>query len=365
MENINKFGAFKQSTKNTEFGILTTLTTDTGLSAKDSISFGQQTLLANYVYDQEGNYKLVYTIVDENGNAQSYAENDGILPTLFLSPTQENYVSVVPYHPDKELEICIPVFQRENIKSPKGNRPFTASFIGTSNQFSIFHDADMWSDTKPDKMIAMEFKDGALKKKHNIKLALPRNNKIYISDNKIHLLSSEGETWTHRQIDEKGQEIRSRTIKSPGVFYKQILSLSFEHPSYLIGEEEGNIVIIKIDTDGNSTADELIDIASPYYNTWQPVQIAEQTTVTRFNGEFGNGWFTIKENKLIEIFYSKGERGYKNLLTGSVLEMGKDNLVLTALNKTKHNGYAVVFYPMTELPNKPTELLVLNRELKD
>ena len=136
MKNIDKINPFKSTIKKTEFGTLTKLVTAVGVSENGSISFGEKTLLANYVYKKGETYNLVYTIVDTDGNTESFIEDDGILPTLFLSPSQESYVSVVPYHPDKELEISIPVFNRENTELPKGNRPFVGDFIGTSNQFN-------------------------------------------------------------------------------------------------------------------------------------------------------------------------------------------------------------------------------------
>ena len=63
-------------------------------------------------------------------------------------------------------EISIPVFNRENTALPKGSKPVTRYFIGTTHNYSIFYDVDIWSDTKPDKLFAFEFKNEAIKKKH-------------------------------------------------------------------------------------------------------------------------------------------------------------------------------------------------------
>jgi len=106
----------------------------------------------------------------------------------------------------------------------------------------------------------------------------------------------------------------------------------------------------------------LADTGDGFFNTWHPVKIADGTYVTRFNGKFGNGWFTIRNDQLIELFYSKGEKGYKNLLTNKVLQMNNANLVIASLNKTTENSYAVVFYPMTDRETKNRELIILNRE---
>lgn len=364
MKNIEKTTPFKATTQKAAFGILTKLTTAIEISAEGSISFRAKTLMANYVYKENGTYNLVYTIIDTNGAEESFVENDGISPILFLSPNGDNYVSITPYDPDKDLEISIPVFDRENIELPKGNRPFTGNFIGTWHQFSIFYDVDIWSDTKPDKLLAIEFKNDSIKKKHHTKVPLPRNNKICVENNEIHLLAKEGHIWLHRQIDEKGNVIRQRKIETKQAFFREILSLSFSKNSYLLTQTDGKIVIELVGQNGVGKTVELLDITDPFFNTWQPVKISEDTFVTRFNTEFGNGWFTIKNGRLLEIFYSKGEKGYKNLLTNEVLNMDYEKLAISSLNKTRDNGYVIAFYPMTDSNTKNKTLLVLNREIE-
>lgn len=364
MKNLEKISPFKSTTVKTDFGTITTLITEIGLSEHGSINFEDKTLLANYIYKKDGTYNLVYTVANKEGKLESFVEYDGILPTLFLSPENEAYVSIVPYHPDKELEISIPVFNRENTELPKGNRPFVGDFVGTTNQFSIFYNVDIWSDAKPDKLIAIEFKNKAIKKKHNIKIPLPRNNKVFISDNEIHLLSSDGKSWIHRQIDEKGNIICERKIKANSNYFHQILSLSFEKQSYILCGNKGKISVEIISTNGDCKTKELADIKDSFYNTWKAVKIAEETYVTRFNGEFGNGWFTIKNDQLIELFYNKNEKGYKNLITNEVLQMDNENLIISSINKTTNNAYTIIFYPSTTREVQNKELIILNRELK-
>lgn len=365
MKNIDKINPYKITVDKTKFGAVTKLTAEIGVSASiESISFEEKTLIANNVYKENETYNLVYTIIDTDGNIESFVEEDGILPTLFLSPNKENYVSISPYDPNKDLEISIPIFNRENTELPNGNKQFVGDFIGVANQFSVFYDVDIWSDTKPDKMLAIEFKNDAIKKKHNIKVPLPRNNKVFIENNEIHLLSTDGNIWLHRQIDEFGNLKRERKIKPTQEYFWQILSGSFTENSYILCEENGKITIEIISPDNKCETIELINIGDEFFNTWKPQKIAEDTFVTRFNGEFGNGWFTTKKDQLLELFYSKGEKGYKNLLTSEVLKLGNDNLVISNLNKTKENSYAVVFYPMTDQKDKNKELIILNREIK-
>lgn len=363
MKNLDKVAPYTSSIAQGDLGTMTTLVAEGGISAKDSISFGKKTLLTNYVYEKNGTYKLIYTTVEIDGNIDNYVEDDGILPTLFLSPDQENYVSVIPYHPDKELEISIPIFHREDVEIPKGNRPFTANFIGTTGSYSIFHDVD-FDDKKPDKILAIEFINGKLKKKNNVKIPLPANNRIAISNKTIHLLANDGSHILHREIDEKGNVTRHREIDANDIYVLQILSSSFDKDSYLLAQEKDKIIIEKIDADGASEIIELVDFADPLFNTWQPVKIADDTFVTRFNSEFGNGWLTTKNDQLLEIFYSKGEQGYRNLLTNEVLPIQRDNLIISSINKTTEHGYAVVLYPMPGDKSGNAELIVLNRRLQ-
>lgn len=362
MKNLDVIQPFHTTMTDTGHGTLTSLTAEAGVSAKESICSDGNTLLTSYVYGKDGSYTLVYTVLAPDGGSVSYAEDDGILPTLFLSPQRQAHVSIVPYHPDKELEISIPVFHRDQVELPKAGRPFVGDFVGTTASAAIFHEMD-WSDNKPDKMLAIEFADGRIRKKHNSKLPLPGNNSIAVSAEGIQLLAEHEQGWLHRQVDEQGKVLRERIVPSRRIYCQQILSLSFEQTSYLLAQENGKIIVVTIEADGSSAVVELADFADEFYNTWLPVDIGGGVRVTRFNDEFGNGWITTKGEQLLELFYSKGEQGYRNLLTGELIAMPQADLVLSSLNKTTELGYAAVFYPVTEDDAKNTRLLILNRSL--
>ena len=364
MKTLEKVNPFETTVEETDFGSKTTFVAHAGVSAQCSISYQDKTLLANYVNNENGGYKLVYTVIDTAGNHDSYEEDDGVSPTLFLSPENEAYVSVMPYHPDKELEISIPVFDREKTEKPKGDKPFVGDFVGATKQFSIFFDVDIWSDKKPDKMLAIEFKNGEIKKKHNIKIPLPRRNKIFIADNEIHLLAEDKNGWLHRQIDEKGNIIRQRLInRDEEEYFYQIFSLSFEKISYVWGaEDEGKITIVTIFPDGKCETKTLADIKFGYFNSWKPDRISENTYTAKFNGDKGNGWFTIKNDMLLELF-CEVENGYKNLITNEILDMDNKSMIISSINKTTDNSYAVVFYPQTDRGTVNKELTVVHRSI--
>ena len=362
MKNPEVIDPFHITVTDTGFGTLTSLTAEAGIAAKESIGSDGNSLLTSYVYRQDGTYTLVYTVVAPDGGSVSYAEDDGILPTLFLCPQGQAHVSIVPYHPDKELEISIPVFQRDQVELPKAARPFVGNFIGATATAAIFHDTD-WSDKKPDKLLAIGFADGRISNRHGGKLPLPASNKIVANADGIQLLAQHEQGWLHRQVDEQGRVVRERTVLSPAIYCLQILDLSFERTSYLLAQEDGKIVVVTIGADGSTGVVELMDFTDEFYNTWMPVDIGGGVRVTRFNDEFGNGWLTTRGDQLLEFFHGKDEAGYRNLLTGELIPMPQADLVISSVNKTGELAYAVVLYPMAEDDGKNNQLLILNRSV--
>ncbi|WP_212002638.1 hypothetical protein [Chitinophaga sp. HK235] len=363
MKNIETVSPFDIETSKTASGTITVLTAAIGLSHHGNLSLDGQSLIGTYV-DNNRSYDLVYTLIDADGQViNSYKEDDGILPQFFTSPAGKGYVSVIPYDPDKELEISIPLFDREHLEKPKGNKPFMGDLKGVVNNAVVFFDMDSLSDKKPDKMLVLEFKEEVLKKKNNVKIPLPAKNKMHIINHGIHLLARDNGQWVHRQVDEKGNEIKTRTISTSQAWFREILQLSFSGSSYLLTNTGSQLEILTLDTDGNVTKELLYDLGDELYNTWRPAQVGDNTCVVRFNTGEGNGWLVLRNGQLLELFYSKGQQGYKNLLTGEIIEMPVDNLILSGLNKTRENAYAVMFYPRTDKSEKNKRLIILNREL--
>ncbi len=367
MKNIDRINPFKVSHKKTSFGTLTSLQAEFGVSTKDGISFDDKILLANNIYNEDELYDVVYTIVEQDGNIESFIEDEGNLPKFFLSPKTNIFVSVHPYDPDnpeRDFEISIPVFEREETDLPKGNRPFVGDFIGIYKHFSVLHDdwSNSWDDNKPDKLQFIEFKNEKIKKKHNKKIPLPKNNKVYISNDKVHLLAYTKTGWLHRTIDEKGTIIKERLINVGTDSFWQILKLSFDTNSYILCQKEDKVIIKEISPTDKIRDIHLIDFQDIFYGVWEPIEISENTFVMKFTTEFGNGWFTIKNNELLEFFYGKDLKGYKNLLNNEVLEMDFEDLIISSIHNTTLNSYAIVFYHMTDRGDKNKELLILNRE---
>ena len=364
MEELKSFDRLEIETTKIDGGAITKLIADVGISGHGNMEWDKKTVLANYVYKKEETYEMVYSIIDSNGEIQGhYLENDGILPTLFKSPGNELYVSMVIYDPDKELEISVPVLNRKSTERPKPNRPFPGDYIGNVNQSSIIYNIDIFSDKKQDKLLNIEFKGETIKKKHNVKIDFPKGNKVLIKNNEIHLLGKDKNVYIHRQIDEFGKEIKQRKISLGELWCREVIDLKFDGVSSMLCNDEGKIMLLEIDGNEKSKMKDLIDIGDQIYNTWKPVEIGDNSFVIQYNTEFGNGWFTIKETELVEFYYGKGDKGYKNLLTNKVIDMGNNNLILDGINKTENNKYAVVFYDNVKRGDKSKEIMVLNKSV--
>ncbi|RAJ76747.1 hypothetical protein CLV59_108268 [Chitinophaga dinghuensis] len=364
MENITPVQPFQVDITHTPTATITRFQTTNGVTHHGNLSMDGQSILATYVYHAVS-YKLTYLRLHPDGNVTGvWQEPDGILPTLFQDPNGKIFVSIIPYHPDKEMEISIPLFDREAISQPKGNRPFSGHYIATVPDAAIFYYQDSFSPGKPDKMMAVTFRDNQVHKKTNIKIPLPSQNKLFIEGNHIRLLAREGKTWLLREINTKGEITHTQTIPTDNSYVRETLFLSRTQTSYLLTNKKGLLEIITLAPDGTHVKDPLFDLEDELYNTWSPEHIHDNIYITRFNTGAGNGWMITQENKLLEIYYSKGVQGYKNLLTGEVIPLPYEDVILSGLNKTTAGGYAVICYPRVERTATNNTLLIIHRTLQ-
>ncbi|MBV8251935.1 MAG: hypothetical protein JO154_04940 [Chitinophaga sp.] len=364
MENVLPVQPFQIEITRTKTATITQLQSTGEVTHHGNVCINGETICATYVY-QFSPYKLTYIRTHPDGTVDGvWQEPDGILPTLFYNPEGNPFVSIIPYHPDKEMEISVPLFHREEVPLPKGNRPFTGHFIGTVPEAAIFYDKDAFTPNKPDKMMAVTFRNNQVYKKTNIKIPAPAQNKVFIHAGQMHLLAREGKTWLHRQIDAKGNISFSRSIAAENNYVREILFLSPTQTSYLLTNSKGMLEIITLTPDGQHSRNQVFDLQDDLYNTWTPVAINADTYVTRFNTGAGNGWIITREDKLLEIYYSKGNQGYKNLITGELIPLPYGDTILSGLNKTTAYGYAVICYPRVGKTEKNNTLLVINRTLQ-
>ncbi len=351
--------------KQTSLGLITTISAPVALAAKASSWSDQGLLLANYLYNQaadNSDFKLVYTLVDSQGKVEQIQEENASLPCFFISPSQKNYVSVVMPDGDKDYAFSKEVFTKDQV-SFKTSKDFKGHFVGTTNQGSVFYEVDLWKQSQPDTMRVIHFDDQAIVKESKIAVPLPKDNKVYVSEQGIELMTEVEQGWLHRLMDQNGKELKRRILEFDIPFVHEALVLSFEQNSYLLCEEDGEIGLVEIDPQGQGMYIELFDLKDEFFGTWHPQRIAADTTAVQFTTEFGNGWLVIKQDTLVELFYNKNKTGYKNLLTQEVLHIDNDDLVLSSISPIDADKFGIVFYPRTPRKSTYDRIFVLQRSI--
>ena len=159
---------FNAQHQQTALGPMIILKSPYGISFSDAISYQNKPIIScNYYTDSDGySYKVSYIMLDSDLQDYTfYIENDGILPTFFINPDGKLYTSIEVYHPDKDdLIIMLPCFERDNITYPKPKKMLPSDYIGIFHNFAMFKYVNIFSTKQLDKLVAVEFKDGELKK---------------------------------------------------------------------------------------------------------------------------------------------------------------------------------------------------------
>lgn len=347
----------------TPFGLISTIEVPYALSVKGNCWSKEGLLIANYIYSNEGDtntYELVYTIIDSEGNTKEEKETRGVLPTLFLSPTKENFVSLVSG--EEEEMTSYSIFDK-SIKGFKSSKSFDGRFVGCTTDHSIFYNVDIWSEKAADVMNVIVFKDGVLVDEKKVAIPFPKDNKICVRNGEIHIITEVEDGWLHRQIDENGEEVRRRLLEFDFPFVHEALTLSFDEKSYLLCEENGEIGIVEIDADGEGMYGDLFNIGDEFFGTWHPQRVSDDTNAVQFTTEFGNGWLVIKNDELVELFYNKNKKGYQNLLTKEVLSIDNNDLVLSGINPIADGKIGLVFYPRKQRKETYNKAFVLQHEI--
>jgi len=351
----------KTETARHPWGALTTIHHPAGLSdASAQIAKDSQTIVALKLYEKNETYRTIYALINTQGETTDILhETAGIMPALFFSPTGELWVSVTPYHPDKELEITIPFRNRAANPDPKPNRPFVGDYAGTTDTCALFHSEDIFSDTKPDKLLRIDFKDGKLKAKKNFKIPLPKGNAPLIQDNQLHLFRYFGINGIlHRTLDMDATVLSEQTMPLPDADYSHFKIYKIENDRYYyFAFRENQVCAGNVTPDGKKT-EEIIKTGIEMFNLFKPVPLGKNTFLFQFNYETGNGWAVV-QNDRIKHLYTGGSDGYKDHITSETVPLRGD-LILSGISAPAGDTYSIVFYPNT----KPkTEAYVLTKKL--
>lgn len=359
MQNLQEFNIpFHFQIKELENGNITEIRLENKFSYLTQINLRANSYLAFNIYNKSS-YTVGYIEINILGEIVAiWEEKEGILPSFFHSPDHETWVSVMPYHPDKDQNINIPIYNRENIEYPKPKSPIVGDFIGIIDNSVIIYCNNYY---KPIKFHKIDFLNGKIKSQKSIKLdkILQKSySKGFInSQNEFHAIALDEFNLYHYQFDLKGILLRERALKNIAFGNNAIIELSFENKSLIIhGTIDGKIASCEILPNGEMLSDVIYDLKHQIYSMNPAIFLYENTYLISFVYEKGNGWLIMKDRELIEIFISESSSKYRNLLDNNILEIEDNEARLFGVNKTIKNGFCMTFIN----PNK-LKFWVVNR----
>ncbi len=354
----------------TTFGLLSTIEVPFALKPMGSCWSKKGLLLANYIYtdsEEVNAFELVYTLIDSEGAKREIVESEGILPTLFLNPNQENFVAVATEKEGVEGQEILSVIKRSakaDTESFFFPDTLAGRFVGCTKSNSIFYEVDIWKDTQQDVLTYVRFHDSLVKEVKKVNIPFPKGNKVYVHQNEIHLITEVESGWLHRQLNEEGIEVRRRVLEFDFPFVHEALRLSFDDKSFLLCEEYGEIGIVEIDEEGNCLFGDLYDLGDEFFGTWHPQAITATTSAVQFTTEYGNGWLVIDSDNLIELVYNKNKTGYENKLTKEVLNLGANDMILSSISAITDNQIGLIFHPRKARKEVNNKLYVLQHTIQ-
>lgn len=322
----------------------------TGFSFKQSISQGDDTWLVFYAYNSKGSYHVIYAVMNASGNIGAVLhEPEGILPTLFHAPGGALWVTLTPYHPDKEQEVFLPVAERANFTPLKPGRQFPGDFIGTIENSALCWQQETFSDKKPDKLLLLQYKDGNVQKKKELKIEQPNRNKPLVAQGKVYLISWGEDGLLCRIMDLEGKILSSRKL----AFYPEqfeVLAVSEAGEiSLFYTDAGGEMGVCKIAANGDVTRTAALTTGLDIYSTWPVLWLNADTFLLKFTHEEGNGWIVIRNNTAVECFVQgKSDGLFTDLVSNKNIRLHDKALILWDAVKLGEHRYALSFYPSPE-----------------
>ncbi|MEM9411203.1 MAG: hypothetical protein AAGA30_08825 [Planctomycetota bacterium] len=333
-------------------GVLTTIRHEMGITCSSQIAGTADTFFASKLYGANETYVVAYIRVNGEGRLVSALQEDlGVLPDLFYGEDGEIWCRLTTdTTSEKELEIIVPILERSHYSKPKGRRPFAGTCAGRLGEFAIFHDVDIFSTKKPDKLLKVQFKKGKPVAKLG-KLPLPSHNKVFFDPRHgIQLIAFDKDqnSFIQRVCDIDGAIDATRSVPAADVNLFETLEIGFDSDSRLILCRSGEISIGILSSKGDLTEKLLIELPSSIYSTWTPVAVGNGRSLMRFTFEKGNGWLIVKGQKLLDCLIHDGCQGYRSLINNRRIEIPCNDLVITGASSSGPDGYCVSMHPRTE-----------------
>ncbi len=338
-------------TRQTDEGIIHVITSRYGLQYISQIDYKGQTLLALEVYDASGSFDPEYILFKDDQQTEHIKHAGEQYPLLIKDPQDEVLVSIEKETNGKRQAFISKLFKENETEGGSIVRPFgegLLGFIGNTGYYLPYRNLQR-----------VDFEDG--------KITVHRN-KVYktfakgvLNNNYIHILREDADKMLiHEQLDRDCKAIFSRTFQVPEFEYLDILNLAIDQPSRLLAlrPETKDVELWTIDVYGNLDLQILFSLESEIHYLFDAILLYSGAMLFRFTSEDQNGWFILKEGKLVECFVEK-DTGYQSLLDDRFISLGRDEWVLAGGNATTGNGYSLAFYPSIEKFESAVDKIVL------
>jgi hypothetical protein len=342
--------------------ILTYLDIEQRLSHLYQIDHEGESLAAFKFHDKKDSFKTIYLLAGTNGKIyETYHEKNGDLSCFFKSPSGRLFVSVILHYNNKKHQILLPVFDRKRYMKAKPDPLFSGDFIGNADNLSLFLRGDELVNDRQDRLLRIQFDNDRIRKKGLVKIELPSNNLTFIENGRLHLLGRYVQKLIHRIVSPEGTLIKQREIDIKGYVSYRVLSLSFDKPSIIIAIKDDSIYLISIYPDNEFTEEKLISHGKIIEYLGNGIEITGGY-LFGFTHKSGNGWFVIKEKRIIECYIHDDEKGYRDLISNNFIDIGYIDIILNGANKTADNGYMLCFEGKNENRNYG-KIIFLNRKI--
>lgn len=327
------------------------------ISAKEGINHSGQLRITNNnflytlrVYEDTIPIHL-YLEIDSLGYVSNILrESEGTLPELFISPNDSIWSINTCLEDSKNMEIILPLKDRSEIKKVYRYRSFVGEWIGNINNEVFLHNFSYFGK-KPDQICKLEFYNNTIVKRKIVKIPHPQKNKVFIDkQSNFQLLAWNEGKLSHRVANQKGEIIAERFIEVEELDCVEVLELSIEYHTYLIGFYDNILSSITITPNGEVIKKKLIELDKEcnFYNLWAPQMIDSKKYIINFTGENFNGWAVIDFDYVVECFICHNESNfYKDIFSSSVIELPKsdeNHFVISGVSVNNNGTYQIVIY---------------------
>ncbi|MEE6452629.1 hypothetical protein RAH41_18860 [Gottfriedia acidiceleris] len=362
------FGHLEFSSVDKDFGNLISI------SAKEGISFGNQISLPNNnllftlkVYEDTIPINL-FVEIDSSGNILNILkETEGTMPEIFISPNDSVWSINTCLDDRKNMEIIIPLLNRSEVKKEYKYRSFVGEWIGNIKNTVIFFNNDLFGK-KPDQLCKLEFRENTILKREIVKIRQPKMNKVHIDhQDSFQLLAWHDGKLLHRNINQKGEILDERFLEVEELNDVEVLRLSFENNTDLIGFDNNLLFRISFTPNGDVIRKKLIELGpkSFFYTISTPIKINSKNYLIRFVGENFNGWAVIDLDNVFECYICyKDSNSYKDIMSDKVIELPKsdeNHFVISGVSVNNNETYQVTVYNSNQKEKAVNQLYIISR----